>query len=148
MNLGLNKTINTPVPNSANTTSAGPISPSAPASASATAPLPTVATNAAMPAAVTAQTSGQMPFPDFSQVVTRDQFINADLTNNIDLSDKLANSVIKNTESGILGIDYVNDSKEISRGKYYDWLIANQGAITPQMSAYPIMEGIYNMYKK
>jgi hypothetical protein len=144
--LGMNKTVNNPVPNSTSPTVPSSISPSSPVSTSATAPLPAVIPNAAMPAAVTAQTSGQMPFPDFSQVVTRDQFINSDLSNNTDLNDKLINSIVKNDER--LGINYVNDSREISRGKYYDWLIANQGAITPQMSAYPIMEGIYNMYKK
>jgi hypothetical protein len=144
--LGMNKTVNNPVPNSTSPTVPSSISPSSPVSTSATAPLPAVVPNAAMPAAVTAQTSGQMPFPDFSQVVTRDQFINSDLSNNTDLNDKLINSIVKNDER--LGINYVNDSREISRGKYYDWLIANQGAITPQMSAYPIMEGIYNMYKK
>jgi hypothetical protein len=133
--LGMNKTVNNPVPNS---TSA--IVPNA------NAPLQSVAPNAAMPAAVTAQTSGQMPFSNFSQVVSRDQFVNADLNNNPDLNDKLINSMLNNDDR--LGIDYVNDSREISRGKYYDWLIANQGKINPQMSAYPIMEGVYNMYKK
>jgi hypothetical protein len=104
--------------------------------------------NATMPAAVTAQTSGQMPFPDFSKVVTRDQFINADLSNNSDLHDKLLISLVKNLESDRLGIDYMKDDWPATAGKYYDWLIANQASITPQMMAYPIMEGFYNIYKK
>jgi hypothetical protein len=144
--LGMNKTVNNPVANSTSSTVPGSISPSSPVSTSSTIPSQSTVLNVTMPAAVTAQKSGQMPFPDFSQVVTRDQFINSDLSNNTDLNDKLINSIMKNDER--LGINYVNDSREISRGKYYDWLIANQGAITPEMSAYPIMEGIYNMYKK
>lgn len=110
---------------------------------SATIPAATATQTATVPAVTTAQ--GTMAFPDFSQVVTRDQFINADITSNPELFSGVLNSMWNNQDR--LGISN-DDSVSAKLGKYYDWIIANQGAITPQMSAYPIMEGVYNMYKK
>lgn len=110
---------------------------------SATIPAVTATQTATAPAVTTAQ--GTMAFPDFSQVVTRDQFINADITSNPELFSGVLNSMWNNQDR--LGISN-DDSVSAKLGKYYDWIIANQGAITPQMSAYPIMEGVYNMYKK
>jgi hypothetical protein len=115
-----------------------------PAATSAVIPSSTTVNPTVQPA-VTAQASAQMPFSDFSQVVTRDQFVNADFHNNMDLLTKISDSTWDNKDR--MGI---SDSDLLSAklGKYYDWIIANQGSITPQMSAYPIMESMYNMYKK